>query len=635
MTPFQNFIFTRTYARWLDDKQRREIYDETVDRYSSFFHIRLMELGVDWLAIQDFKAAIEGIRNMETMPSMRALWTAGEALARENLCAYNCAATTINRPEVFAEILYCLLSGTGVGFSVERQFINELPTIPDSIIDTGKIIIFGDSKRGWAEGYKDFVDALYEGELCTCDYSSIRPEGSRLKTFGGRASGPQPLKNLVDFTKNTFLNAAGRKLTSIECHDIACYIASIVVVGGTRRAACISLSNLSDHRMAHAKDGEFWLNNPQRSLANNSTCYTEKPDPVMFLREWLNLMRSQSGERGIVNREGIKKFIAKRTLQRELNHDFVVNPCSEVFLRPNGLCNLTEVVIRSHDSFDDIKAKVKNAVILGCLQTTLDNFKFLHDDWRKNVNEERLLGVSLTGLRDHPVLNHVHDQAKYWLRQLREYAWDVAETWAYHLKINTPAAITCVKPSGTVGLLVDSSPGIHTRFAKYYIRRVRISKTDPLCQMMIDQGIPWQPETGQNIDNFNTAVFDFPQAAPEGAIVNGDIGAIEALEYWLMIKQYWCDMNPSVTIFVKESEWIEVGNWVYSNWDDVTGIAFLPKDENIYPLAPYEEIAKETYDFLVRNTSDIDFNALSEYEQEDKTEGAGELACGGGSCEIP
>ncbi len=641
MTPFQEFIYTRTYSRWIDKLQRRETYSETVDRYAKFFIDNLIErennkkiCKINYKIRTEINQAMQSIHDFQVMPSMRALWTAGEALRRENLCAYNCSALLVDSLQSFSETLYILMNGCGVGFSVERQFINKIPQIPENIEDDGKVILFRDSKRGWAEGYSQFLNGLFSGKIYSCDFSLIRPAGSRLKVFGGRASGKFPLVNLVNFTKNMVLKAKGRRLNSLECHDIMCYIASVVIVGGVRRASCISFSNLSDQRMAHAKDGEFWLKNSQRSLSNNSTAYTEKPSPELFLQEWLNLMRSQTGERGFFNREGTKKFIKEKCPHRDVNQDFISNPCGEAILRPNGLCNLSEVVVRSSDSLETLKEKVKNATILGCLQSTLTDFKFVNENWKKNTQEERLLGVSLTGLRDHKVLNSVNDEAKIWLSAMRKKAWQTAKKWSEILNINPPASICLTKPSGTVSLLVDSASGVHTRFSKYYIRRVRVARTDLLCKFMIDQGVPFDPETNQKLDNYNTAVFKFPIKAPDNAKTNDDIGAIESLEYYKMIKEYWCDMNPSVTIFVDENEWLEAGAWVYKNWNSIGGLTFLPKDEGIYLLAPYEKITESQYYELSEKMPYIDFKKLSEYETTDQTQGSQILACTAGACEI-
>ena len=626
---FEEFIYIRTYSRWIDKLKQRETWDQTVNRYGDFMKERVPEEYQD-----EFESALESIFNQEVMPSMRSLWTAGKALERENICGYNCSGSIIDDPAVFSEILYILMCGAGAGFSVERQFINKLPDVPLSLKEVDDIIIFVDSKLGWSEGYAKFIRELYKGNILSWDVSTIRAKGKRLKTFGGRASGPEPLVKLLEFTKRLFLESKGRKLNSIECHDLCCYIASVVVVGGVRRSATISLSNLSDNRMAHAKDGNFYVTNPQRALANNSVSYTEKPDCMSFLDEWTILARSQSGERGIFNREGVIKHLKKHVKRRNPNFDFITNPCGEIVLRSQGFCNLSEVVVRASDNLETLLKKVEHATILGCIQSTLTKFKFLRKQWTDNAEEERLLGVSLTGLRDHPTLNHVHNTAKFWLEEMKDHAIKTSKIWSHRLGINEPTAVTCVKPSGTVSLLNNTSSGLHTRFAKHYIRRVRISRTDPLCSMMMDQGFNWNPENGEDINNYQTAVFEFPIKSPENAVCNNNIDAIEMLEYWKMLKVHWCEHSPSCTIFVKDSEWIRVGNWVYDNWNKVSGLSFLPAENIAYQLAPYEKITAEEYDQMVIYTPDIDFSQLPMYELEDQTKGAQELACSGGSCEL-
>ncbi len=627
-TPFQELIYKRTYSRYLDEECRREVWLETVSRYFQF---------ISGFVPEEHKGRFNGILNdvylLDVMPSMRSLWTAGKALEREHVCGYNCAATLIDNTRAFAEILYILMCGGGVGFSVERQFISKLPVVPEEIEHSEIEIQFADSKRGWAEGFNKLINGLYAGVYYRCNLSKIRGKGERLKTFGGRSSGPEPLRRLIEYTKLTFNNARGRKLNSIECHDMCCFIASIVVVGGVRRSACISLSNLSDDRMKTAKNGEFWRANPQRSLANNTVCYTEKPEPSRFMEEWLNLMRSGSGERGIFNREGTKRFIASRG-DRDANHDFLINPCAEIVLRSRQFCNLTEVVVRADSTIESLEELVKAATIMGCVQSTLTDFGFLSADWKRNCEEERLLGVSLTGLRDSNLLGRVTPEAKQALMHLREVAHATAKEWANYLGINTPKAITCVKPSGTVSLLVDSSSGMHERFSQYYIRRVRIACADPLCGFLKDKGVPWKPENGETMEKHQTAVFEFPIKAPEGAVTTEDTSAIQQLEYWRMLKDWWCDHNPSVTIYVGESEWISVGAWVYENWDFIGGITFLPRDNQVYQLPPYEKISADEYWRLNSEMPQVDFDGLVKYEDEDQTGGSRELACSGGSCEI-
>ena len=632
-TPYQEFIYKRTYSRWLDNEGRRETFDETVNRYRDFFDRRL-PLKSQCIEYID---AIASIKSLDVMPSMRSLWTAGEALERENIAGYNCAYTVIDSIKSFADILYILMNGTGVGFSVERQYINQLPEVPSTPIIpmyTGSPIVIDDSKLGWAEGYLKVLEELYTGWTPTVNYSLLRPKGSRLKTFGGRASGYEPLKQLVDFTIDTFKKAQGRKLNSLECYDLVCMIATCVVVGGVRRSATINLSNFSDQRMRHAKDGQFWLENPQRSLSNNSVAYTEKPDMVSFMEEWLNLARSGSGERGIINREGFQKSAKENG--REVR-DFGVNPCGEIILRPKQFCNLTEVVVKSTDDLASIKRKVRHATILGIVQSTLSDFGFIDDEWRINTEAERLLGVSLTGLADHRVLNGSYGTSdlRAFLTVLKEVAVETAKEWAEYLGINVPTAITCVKPSGTVSQLCDSSSGLHPRYSPYYIRRVRVTSSDPMAEYLCSRGVKWQPEVGELPETCNTKVFEFPVAAPEGSLLVKDVSAIKQLEYALVLKQYWCDHNPSCTVYVKDEEWLEVGAWVYKHWDDIGGISFLPATGGHYPLAPYEEITKQAYDLLSGGFPKLNFDDLSMFEHGiDSTIGGKEYACVGGVCEL-
>ena len=949
MSPYQEFIYKRTYARWLDDKGRRENWNETVERYADYFRKRVPEE-----LLEDFMEAINSVYTLDVMPSMRALWTAGVPLELENVSGYNCAYTVVESPRDLAEILYILMCGTGVGFSTERQYINRLPEVPQLLLKSSHPpIVIEDSRRGWAEGYLKFLESLYyDGIIPQVDYSKIRPKGAKLKTFGGRASGPEPLKQLFDFTEKVFIEAAGRKLNSLEVYDIVCMIASCVVAGGVRRSATLNLSNLSDSRMRRAKEGQFWLENPQRALSNNSVAYTEKPDIGIFMEEWMALMKSGTGERGIVNREALKK--SARRVGRDPEHDFGVNPCftgdmrllthegyrtfeelegkapflvnyngniskgavwcsgeketievklhdkttfrctpdhvfmledgseceakdlkgkklkpflnqgpylpefvrygfiqgdgclgrlasdkhlglevnigendddiktlfgikemegreyylqgynetlrelgfssetlperllpstinewslweqrsflrglysangsvlsngritlkstcrpmleqvggllnklgiewyittnkskpvefsngayvcresydlniqkfqsrvlfhnlinfehrykqeklyetiiktnpavrsvkptgkvekvydfhepethwgivegyvvhncGEIILRPRQFCNLTEVVVRPWDTYGTLAKKVVHAVILGILQSTLTEFNFLSDEWKRNVSEERLLGVSLTGLKDHPILSRATDEASRWLENMRWRARAVAEYWANALGINVPKAVTTVKPSGTVSQLVDSSSGMHPRHARHYIRRVRVATTDPLASFLMSEGVPWKPEVGQTEDDMTTVVFEFPIKAPEGGVFRGEETALEQLEYWKMLKERWTDHNPSQTIYVKEDEWLAVGAWVYENFDIIGGLSFLPYDGGVYQLAPYEEITEEQYEKLLEAMpSKIDWEALAKYEKGDNTQGAREFACVGDRCEI-
>lgn len=543
----------------------------------------------------------------------------------------NCAATVIDRMEVFGEILYILMCGTGVGFSVERQFIIKLPDIPmlNSIDST---IVFEDSKEGWAQGFNNFIETLYKGFIPEFDLHRIRPKGAPLKIFGGRASGPAPLRHLLEYTVALFKRAQGRKLNSIECHDLVCTIANCVIVGGVRRSATISLSNFSDMRMRHAKDGHFYIDHPERNLANNSVAYTEKPDALSFMEEWLSLARSGSGERGIINRQSMQQSAKKCGRKDDIS--FVVNPCGEVILRPNQLCNLTEAVIRAEDSLESVFNKIRYATILGVLQATLTQFNFVSDEWKNNVEEERLLGVSLTGICDNSFFATPSAALKDTLERLNVYCQEVANEWADALKINRPTARTTVKPSGTVSQLVNSSSGIHPRYSKYYIRRVRVTATDPVAKYLVDKGITWQPEVGEFIENHNTKVFEFPIKSPDNCVTRHNVTALDQLELWKFYKQYWTDHNPSCTIYVDDSEWLSVGAWVYENWDKIGGLSFLPKDGGVYPLAPYEEITKEEYEELSSNFPELNFNDLYEYEKVDSTEGAREFACVGGVCEL-
>ena len=625
--PYEQFIYKRTYSRWLDDKQRRETFDESVDRYKDFFAEKALPI------TQEFNESIEQFKNLDIVPSMRAFFTAGEALKRENIAGYNCCAVVIDHKDKFSELLYILMNGTGVGFSVERQFINDLPNVPDVLSRVEDSIVFDDSKEGWAQGIKEYINALYDGKICVYDLSKIRPKGSRLKTFGGKASGPEPLEFLIKQVIRIFEKSKGRKLRSIECHDICCYIANSVVVGGVRRSACISLSNLSDDRMKYAKDGEFWTRNPQRALANNSVAYTEKPDINLFMDEWVTLMKSGTGERGVFNRKACEKIVSKNK-RRKHNDNFVTNPCSEIILRPQEFCNLSEVVIRPNDTLEELKEKITGAVVFGCLQATLTDFNFISDEYKDNCEEERLLGVSLTGLRDHEILKSVNPESKKYLKEMKKHAIATAKTVSKKLGVNVPAAITAVKPSGTVSQLVNSSSGIHTRFSAYYIRRVRVTTSDALCKFLIEKGVKHNPEVGEAYNTANTMVFDFPVESPKACICNRDVSALEQLEYWKMLQNYWCEHKPSCTVFIEEDEWLEVGAWVYKNWDLISGISFLPKADSIYQLAPYEEITQQKYIELKKEMPEINFDELDKFEKEDNTIGAQEFACSGNNCEL-
>jgi len=628
-TIYQDFIAKRTYNRWVEESGKRESWFDSVDRYANFFVDR-----VPLSLRQEYIAAIGDINTKEVMPSMRALWSAGKALEENNFAGYNCAYVAMDNQVKFEEMLYVLMHGTGIGYSVERQYTQQLPEVPKEFVEWQKTFVIQDSKLGWKDAYAACINALYVGALPIFDYSLIRPKGAPLKTFGGRASGAQPLKELINFTIKTFKQAQGRKLNSLEVHDICCMIANCVVVGGVRRSACISFSNLSDQRLKHAKDGQFWLDHPYRAMANNSVAYTEKPDSAMFMEEWLNLMRSGSGERGVVNVEAIKRKAEQ--LGRTNADKCRLNPCGEAILDDEGLCNLTEVVVRYNDTQETIKDKIRSAVLLGCLQSTLTYFPNVSSEWKEKAEENRLLGVSLTGVCDNKLFSKVNDKTKELLSDLKAFAHKCSCEFADELGISHPKQVTLVKPSGTVSQLVNCSSGLHPRYSDYYIRRVRVNAKDPIAQLLIDKEIPFNPEVGQE-DNPNTWVFEFPMKSPRGSITKDMWTAIEQLEYWKMFSDYWCDGNPSVTIYVGEDEWVEVGAWVYKHWNSICGLSFLPRDGSHYPLAPYESITSSQYHELCQlyKSIDIDFDRdLPYYESVDNTEGAKTLACSGTSCEL-
>jgi len=622
-TDYQAFIHTSRYARWLDDEGRRESWSETVGRYIN----NLVAGKVDDKTSKDIE---EAILNLEVMPSMRAMMTAGPALERDNTAGYNCSYLPVDDPKSFDEAMFILLCGTGVGFSVERQFVSKLPEVPQ-LFDSDTTIVVKDSKEGWAKALRQVIALLYSGEIPKWDVSKVRPAGARLKTFGGRASGPAPLVDLFNFVVAKFKDAQGRKLSSIEAHDIMCKIGEVVVVGGVRRSAMISLSNLSDDRMRHAKSGDWWTNNPQRALANNSVSYTEKPDSLSFMREWMALVESGSGERGIFNRQASKKQAAKNG-RRETEWEFGTNPCSEIILRPYQFCNLTECVVRATDTVEDLERKVRLATILGTIQSTYTKFPYLRKVWQKNTEEERLLGVSLTGIMDNPLTTTANQGLEKTLEHLKNVAISTNAEWAERLGIPVAAAITCVKPSGTVSQLVDSASGIHARHSPYYIRTVRGDNKDPLTQFMKDQGIPNEPDV---FKPDQTTVFSFPMKSPDNAVVTEDLSAIDQLKMWLAYQRNWCEHKPSVTINVKSDEWFEVGAFVYEHFDEMSGVSFLPYNEHTYQQAPYQECGKSDYEMLLSiMPSTIDWSKLSGYEQEDNTAGSQTLACSGDSCEI-
>jgi ribonucleoside-diphosphate reductase alpha chain len=629
-TDYQSFIHTSRYARWLDDEGRRESWDETVGRYMNNVVEPVVDSGASEDNMEIAQQIEQAILGLEVMPSMRAMMTAGPAANRDNTCMYNCSYLPVDDPKSFDEAMFILLCGTGVGFSVERQFVSKLPEIPELFYSETTIVV-KDSKEGWAKALRQVLALLWAGEIPQWDIGLVRPAGAKLKTFGGRASGPAPLVELFNFVITTFKNAQGRKLSSIECHDIMCKIGEVVVVGGVRRSAMISLSNLSDDRMRHAKSGAWWENDPQRALANNSVSYTEKPDAVSFMREWMALVESGSGERGVFNRQASKKQ-AEKNGRRDPNYEFGTNPCSEIILRPNQFCNLTEVVVRATDSMEDLERKVRLATILGTIQSTYTKFPYLRKVWNKNTEEERLLGVSLTGIMDNSLMTIKNKGLEKTLEHLRGIAVSTNAEWANRLNIPVAAAITCVKPSGTVSQLVDSASGIHARHSPYYIRTVRGDNKDPLTQFMTDQGIPSEPCV---MKPDQTTVFSFPVKSPTKAVVTEDMTAIEQLETWLMYQRSWCEHKPSVTINVRKDEWFEVGAFVYKYFDEMSGVSFLPYNEHTYQQAPYQEINKDHYkDLLSSMPSAIAWSELANYEKEDNTVSMQTMACTGDVCEM-
>lgn len=622
LTDYQRFIHASRYARWLPDQNRRETWEETVNRYTDFFKGRFPEL---------FPAekVNQAIHNLEVMPSMRCLMTAGPALERDEIAGYNCSFVAIDSPRAFDEIMYILMCGTGVGFSVERQFTNNLPSIAEEFHDTDTTIRVKDSRIGWASAYRELISLLYSGRVPKWDVSGIRPAGARLKTFGGRASGPKPLEDLFEFTIHTFRKAAGRKLNSLECHDIVCKVADIVIVGGVRRSALISLSNLTDDRMRNAKNGAWWEDNVQRALANNSVAYTELPDVGIFLKEWTTLYESKSGERGIFNRVAATKKANSNGRRDTDGYDYGTNPCGEIILRSKGLCNLSEIVIREGDTLDDLKRKVEVATIIGTFQSTLTNFRYVRSDWRKNQEEERLLGVSMTGIMDHPVLSKPSEKTIEWLKELREHAINVNKLWADKLGIPVSAAITTVKPSGTVSQLVGCSSGIHPAYSKYYIRTVRMDNKDPLTHFFRSAGVPCEPDVTKPE---SITVFSFPQKGSESGITRDETNAIEQLQLYSVYQKHWTEHNPSITVYYKDNEFLQIGAWIYNNFSDVSGVSLLPHSDHVYKQAPYQEITKEEYDDFVAKFPNIDWGQLK--EEEDTTSGTQELSCTAGACEI-
>ena len=621
-TDYQTFIATSRYARWIEDEGRRETWDETVQRFMDNI---VNDVDID---TKDKRDIHEAILSLQVMPSMRALMTAGAASERDNTCVYNCSYLPVDHPRAFDEAMFILLCGTGVGFSVERQSIQKLPTVPKDLQDVEDTIVVQDSKEGWARGLRKLISLLYTGEIPKWDLTKIRPAGARLKTFGGRASGPEPLNDLFNFVIGKFKGAAGRNLNSVECHDIMCKIGEVVVVGGVRRSAMISLSNLSDDRMRHAKSGQWWENEGQRALSNNSVAYTEKPDMETFLREWTALVESKSGERGIFSRDAADKHVA-RSGRRKTGMAWGTNPCSEIILRPNQFCNLTEVVVRPTDTEKTLANKIRLATILGTIQSTYTHLPYLRPVWRKNTEEERLLGVSLTGIMDNELTSRPSENL---LEKLRDTAVQTNSKTSEQLGINPSASITCVKPSGTVSQLVDSASGIHARHSDYYIRTVRGDNKDPLSKFLTDVGVPSEACV---MKPDNTTVFSFPIKAPDGAVTRNNMTAIEQLELWKTYALHWCEHKPSVTITVRDEEWLKVGAWVYDNFDICSGVSFLPHTDYVYAQAPYQDCDEKTYlEALSKMPLSIDWTELASYELEDNTAGSQTLACSGDSCEV-
>lgn len=621
LTDYQKFIHASRYARWVPDENRRETWEETVNRYTSFFKKRFDVFPEDKVN--------KAIRELKVMPSMRCLMTAGPALDRDEIAGYNCSFVAIDSPKAFDEVMYILMCGTGVGFSVERQFTNNLPVVAEEFHETDTSIRVKDSRIGWASAYRELISLLYSGRLPKWDTSGIRPAGARLRTFGGRASGPKPLEDLFAFTVHTFKRAAGRKLNSLECHDLVCKVADIVIVGGVRRSALISLSNLTDDRMRNAKNGAWWEDNVQRALANNSVAYTEKPDVGIFLKEWGTLYESKSGERGLFNRVAATKKATSNGRRDVDGHDFGTNPCGEIILRSKGVCNLSEVVIRENDTLADLKEKIEVATIVGTFQSTLTNFRYLRSEWKKNQEEERLLGVSMTGIMDHPVLSKPSEECISWLKELREHAIAVNKEWASVLGIPQSVAITTVKPSGTVSQLVGCSSGIHPAYSKHYIRTVRMDNKDPLTTFFKEAGIPNEPDVTKPND---ITIFSFPQQGSKSGITRNETNALEQLELYSVYQKHWTEHNPSITVYYKDNEFLDVGAWIYNNFSDVSGVSLLPHSDHVYKQAPYQEVTEEYFTEFSNAFPVVDWSKFK--EEEDTTTGTQELSCTAGVCEV-
>lgn len=625
--PLAEFVYYRTYSRWIEEEGRRETWIETVERYMSFMKEDLGEK----LSEDEYREIHRAMLHQEVMPSMRLMWSAGKACRAANVTAYNCSYIAPSRLEDFGEIMYLSMCGAGVGFSVESQTVQQLPIVRRQ---TGKILpthVIGDSKEGWCDALTLGLKTWYSGKDITFDFSELRPAGARLHTMGGRSSGPEPLRALLEFTRAKILSRQGKRLTNLDAHDIACKIGEVVVMGGVRRTAMISLSDLDDVEMRHAKTGQFYLTDPQRAMANNSAVYNEKPSASQFLEEWLSLSKSGTGERGIFNRGSLKQQLPAHRWEIFEAHwqTAGTNPCGEIILRSKEFCNLTEVVARAEDTEETLSGKIRLATILGTYQATLTDFTYLSKEWKENCDEERLLGVSITGQWDSPAVRNAET-----LRKLRDRAIEVNQEYAKRFGINPAAAITCVKPSGTVSQLVDASSGMHPRHAAYYIRRIRIAATDPLFHMLKEQKFPYHPEVGQNGSAATTYVLEFPVKAPEGAVFRNDLSAVRQLEHWKMVKENYTEHNPSVTVSVGDDEWIKTANWLYENWDMLGGLSFLPREDHVYQLAPYEEITEEKYNELVAKLPQVDFSRIVVYEKDDETQGARALACESGICEL-
>lgn len=621
------FVYYTTYSKWLPEEGRRETWIETIDRYINFMRERMG----DKLTKKEYDEVREYMLGMKAMGSMRLLWGAGKAARVTNVCAYNCSYLAPTQWRDFGEAMYVLMCGTGLGYSVEHQTVEQLPMIKKQIGVKPFVHKVEDSKEGWATAFITGLETWAAGKDVVFDYSAVRPQGARLQTMGGRASGPDPLRSLLDFSRSRMIERQGRRLTTLDVHDILCKTGEVVVMGGVRRSALISISDLDDTEMREAKNGQFYLNHPERSMANNSAVYNEKPTIEQFLDEWVNLVKSGSGERGIFNRGGLKMQLPTRRWEKFApDADTAgLNPCGEIILKSKQFCNLSEVVARATDTLADLKNKVRVATILGTYQSTLTDFPFLSKEWKKNCEDERLLGVSITGHWDCTILRKPEV-----FEELKKVAIETNKKYAKRFGINASTAVTCVKPSGNGSQLFDTSSGCHPRYAKYYIRRIRIERHNPIFMMLKDMGVTYYPEVGQSEASAATFVLEFPVKAPEKAVVKNDLNAIDHLNYWKMVKEHYTEHNPSVTISVGQDEWLKVGNWVYENWDIVGGLSFLPRSDHHYKLAPYEEISKETYESMAKNFPEIDFSKIVLYEYDDTTTGSKELACSAGKCEI-